>query len=187
MTFFTHPDEALDTLDDVTAVAATRPLAGDHAQDLYDTYLGTRPDVSHARRLAAIMTDRYRVASIRLAERKAAAGAAPVWMYRFDFETDVEDGALGAPHAMDIAYTFGNPDASALSGSRPERYAVADTMSGVWSAFAGNGAPHTADLPTWGPYDDQLRTTMLFDVASRAVTDPDADERTAWNTIPIAL
>jgi hypothetical protein len=69
MTFFTHSNEALDTLDDIAAVAAARPLAGDHAPDLYNTDLDTRPDVSHARRLAAIMTDQYPVASIRLAKR----------------------------------------------------------------------------------------------------------------------
>ena len=188
MTFFTHPNEALDTLDDAAAVAAVAaiPMVGDRARDLYDTYLETRPDVSHARRLAAIMTDRMRVGSIRLAERKAAAGGAPVWMYRFDFETDVEDGGLGAPHASEIAYTFGNPDASALSGSRPERYAVADMVSGVWAAFARNGAPQTAKVPTWAPYDHQQRTTMLFDVAPQAVADPDPVERAAWDGITIA-
>ena len=147
MTFFTHSNQALETLDDAAAVAAAIPMVGDRARDLYDIYLATQPDVSHARRLAAIMTDRMRVGSIRLAERKAAAGGAPVWMYRFDFETDVEDGALGATHASDIAYTFGNPDASALSGSRPERYAVADMMSDVWAAFARNGSPQAANLP----------------------------------------
>jgi para-nitrobenzyl esterase len=185
MTMFTHPNEAFDTLDDDGAVAAITPLVGDYARALYDVYRATRPDVSPARRVAAIMTDRFRVGSIRQAERKAASGGAPAWMYRFDYETDVEGGSLGAPHSVDIAYTFGNPDASAMSGSRPERYTVAATVSGVWTAFARHGSPHTADLPAWDPYDKQHRATMLFDVNSRPADDPDPIERTAWDDIPI--
>jgi para-nitrobenzyl esterase len=187
MTLFTYPDETLDTLDDSGAVAAVTPIAGDWAQDMYDLYARTRPDVSPVRRVAAIMTDRFRVGSIRLAERKAAADGAPVWMYRFDFETDVESGALGAPHAIDIAFTFANADASALSGSRPERYAVADVVSGVWATFARTGSPQTTDLPSWSPYDTQHRATMLLDTTSRIVEDPDSTERTAWDNVAIAL
>ena len=123
---FTFPNEALDSLDDAGAVEAVFPLAGTAAQSVYDVYVSTRPDATPAQRLAAILTDRFRVGSIRLAERKAAGGGANVWMYRFDFDTDVEDGALGAPHAVDIAYTFANPEASALSGTRPERHTIAD-------------------------------------------------------------
>jgi para-nitrobenzyl esterase len=108
-------------------------------------------------------------------------------MYRFDFETDVEGGALGAPHAIDIAFTFGNADASALSGSRAERHAVADVVSGVWATFARTGSPQTTDLPSWSPYDTQHRATMLLDTTSRIVEDPDSTERTAWDNVAIAL
>ncbi|MEZ5265062.1 MAG: hypothetical protein R2755_25515 [Acidimicrobiales bacterium] len=74
MTFFTYPDERLDTLDDAGAIAAVLPLAGERAQHLYSVYSQTRPDATPTQRLAAMLTDRFRVGSIRMAERKAALG-----------------------------------------------------------------------------------------------------------------
>ena len=65
----------------------------------------------------------------------------PVRMYRFDFETDVLDSALGAPHAMDVAYVFGVPDLVQIGGSRPERHQVAEQVSGAFAAFARTGNP----------------------------------------------
>ncbi|MEZ5265063.1 MAG: carboxylesterase family protein [Acidimicrobiales bacterium] len=107
-------------------------------------------------------------------------------MYRFDFASDVEDGALGAPHAMDVAFTFGNADAAALSGSRPERHDLARLTSAAWAAFARHGSPVTPELQTWASYEPERRTTMLLDVRCRSVEDPDAAEREAWDGIEIS-
>lgn len=183
MSFFTYPNEELDSLDDDGAIAAIGPMAGDQAGAIYSVYAESRPDESPSSRLAAMLTARIRFGSTRLAERKAALQEAPVWMYRFDFETDVEGGALGAPHAIEVAFTFGNPDASALSGSRPERFVVADLACNIWGAFARFGTPQVASLPEWPPYDEQKRATMLLDVEPRVADDPEADERRAWNGI----
>ena len=153
-TLFTHPNEALDTLDPEDAVSAITPLIGERASALYDIYRATRPDVSPAGLVTAIMTDRFRVASIRMAERKAAGHAAPVWMYRFDYATDVEGGALGAPHAVDIAYTFGNPDASASADPAPNA-----TPSPPPSTMSGPRSPAT-DLRTPPPSPHGRHTTI---------------------------
>ena len=187
MTMFTYPNEALDELGDDGAVAAIALLVGDAARPLYETYCATRPAATPSQRLAAILTDRFRVHSIRLAERKAAAGGAPVWMYRFDYETDVAGGALGAPHGIDIAMTFGNPDASALSGTGPDRYAVAARTSAMWATFARTGNPQTSDIPAWPPYDAPRRATMLIDSDCHVVEDPDATERCAWDGIATSM
>ena len=183
MSFFTYPNEDLDDLDDEGAIAAIAPVAGDRARDVYGIYAQAMPEVSPTVRLAAMLTARFRFGSTRLAERKAALQEAPVWMYRFDFETDVEDGALGAPHAIDVAFTFGNPDATPLSGSRPERFAVADLACDVWGAFARHGTPQITQLPEWPPYDDRRRATMLLDVEPRVVDDPESEQRQAWDGI----
>ena len=133
------------------------------------------------------MTDRFRVGSIRLAERKAAQGTAPVWMYRFDFETDVLDGTLGAPHAMEVAYVFGVPDAVQLSGQGPERHTLATQISGAWAAFAHSGNPQTAHLPNWPPYEPQHRSTMIFNTTSGVIEDPDGKERDAWEGLTAGI
>jgi para-nitrobenzyl esterase len=127
------------------------------------------------------MTDRFRVGSIRLAERKAAGGAAPVFMYRFDFTTPVLDGRLGAPHALDIAFCFDNLDKTRLHGGRPEAPGLAERVSEAWLAFARTGDPNHRGLPAWPAYDTTRRSTMLFDVDCTVADDPDAEERRAWD------
>jgi para-nitrobenzyl esterase len=130
------------------------------------------------------MTDRFRVGSIRLAERKVAAApvppGAPVFMYRFDFTTPVLDGRLGATHALDITFGFDNLDKTRLHGDRPEAPALAERMSEAWLAFARTGDPNHPGLPSWPTYDPDRRATMLFDTDCRIADDPDAEERRAW-------
>jgi para-nitrobenzyl esterase len=187
MTFFTHPNEAFDALDHDGAVGVVQQLVGDGGPGLYAMYRATRPGATAQQLVTAVMTDRFRVGSIRIAERKAALGAAPVWMYRFDFDSDVLDGALGAPHAMDIAFTFGNPDVTPLSGTRPDRHQVADHMSSAWTAFARTGSPQTPDLPTWPAYEPTRRATLIFDSVCHVVDDPDGTERQGWDNLPAGV
>jgi para-nitrobenzyl esterase len=48
---------------------------------------------------------------------------------------------------------------------------VADAMSSAWIAFAHTGKPD-AD---WPPYDQTTRATMIFNVTSKVVNDPDSE------------
>jgi para-nitrobenzyl esterase len=187
MTLFTYPNEALDNADDDTVRAVLAQLYGDGAEALRAAYCASRPKATPKERLIAAMTDRFRVGSIRIAERKAAQGRAPVWMYRFDYETDAFDGALGAPHAVEIAYVFGNPDAADLSGKREGRQELADLVSAAWVSFARAGNPQTTQLPDWPTYDVRRRATMILDIPCRTVDDPDAAERQAWDGLVAGL
>jgi para-nitrobenzyl esterase len=181
MTLFTYPNEALDALDDGAARALFVGSHGEAGAALYAAYSATRPSGTPVQRLTQMMTDRFRVGSIRLAERKEAQQAASVWMYRLDYETDVLGGALGAPHGLDVAYIFGIPEATQLSGTRPGRHDLAARMSASFTAFARTGTPQTDLLPEWAPYDATTRTTMIFDTNCHAVQDPDGAERQAWD------
>ena len=68
------------------------------------------------------VTDRtYRFDSITLAQRKAAQGRAPVYMYLFAWRTPALDGRLFAPHAIEIPFVFDNapfPRRGAAAGRR---------------------------------------------------------------------
>jgi para-nitrobenzyl esterase len=55
-------------------------------------------------------------------------------------------------------------------------------MSAAWLAFAKTGDPNTDDLPTWPTYDAAKRATMMFNVESAVVDDPDAEVRKALAT-----
>jgi len=77
MTLFTTaiPGFSMLTEQVLPTVAAT--MNGADSGALLEVYRRTRPGASPAERLTALMTDRFRVGSIRLAERKVAGGPAP--------------------------------------------------------------------------------------------------------------
>ena len=130
----------------------------------------------------ALESDRFmRINSIRQAERKAAQGAAPAYMYYFTWRTPVLEGRLRSPHAVEIPFVFDHPDAwKGLTGDGSERYTLADKMSGAWAAFARNGSPNTPDLPAWPAYAGDERATMIFDNECKVVSDPGREERLAF-------
>lgn len=116
--------------------------------------------------------------SITLAERKAAQGAAPVFMYQLTWETPVARGRLKSPHALEIPLVFDNVEnARNFVGRGDEPQVLADQMSSAWLAFAKTGDPNTDGLPRWPAYDAKARATMMFDLESKVVEDPNAEVR----------
>ena len=162
-----------------------RPLLGDRAQDILTVYRRTRPHDTPWELLIGISSERTRLASILLAERKAAAGGAPAFMYLFTWEGNFKGNLLKSCHAMEIPFVFGHPDVSPMTGDSPERQGLADLMSDAWIAFARNGNPNHPGLPEWLPYETGRRATMLFNVPSRLEDDPRREERLAWDGIPV--
>ncbi len=68
-----------------------------------------------------------------------------------------DEGALGAFHAMEIAYVFGADMLSPLS--RESDKFLSRRMMQYWVNFARTGNPNSPDAPEWTPYDsnaDQL-------------------------------
>ena len=65
-----------------------------------------------------------------------------------------------------------------MTGSGPERQAIADAMHRAWIAFARNGDPG------WPAYDPTRRATMRFDVNSEVLDDPQGTQRRAWEPNP---
>src|SRR3546814_20948949 len=103
--------------------------------------------------------------SARWAERRSeAAGAAPAYIYRFDFVTPVLDGAIGAAHGGDIPSAMANYTASSMAGDRPENPAMATIMSDTWVNFAATGNPTKPALPEWKPNAHHPRANQEFDV-----------------------
>ena len=120
--------------------------------------------------------------SIRLAERKLAQHAAPVYMYRLDWEAPFEGGALKSPHGLDSPLVFDNAEAKPLmNGTGPEPKKVASAMSQAWINFARSGDPSQRMLE-WLAYDNTSRKTMIFNVQSHLVADPDRDARILFSS-----
>ncbi|HEV7865566.1 MAG TPA: carboxylesterase/lipase family protein [Acidimicrobiia bacterium] len=180
MTLFTSAIPGFSSLTEEALPTVAATMNGPDSGALLEVYGRTRPHTSPAERLTALLTDRFRIGSIRQAERKVAGGPAAVFMYRFDFTTPVLDGRLGAPHALDIAFCFDNLASTGLHGNRPEAPALAERVSEAWLAFARTGDPNHPGLPVWPTYDADRRATMIFDVDCHVADDPDGEERRAW-------
>ena len=160
-------------------------MVGGGADRVLDVYARAYPDQPPAVRWILIASDRtYRFDSITLAQRKAAAGRAPVYSYLFAWETPVEGGRLLSHHALEISFVFDNTSrAPGMSGGGPAAAALAAKMSEAWIGFARTGDPNTPNLPVWPAYDAATRATMVFDDEPALVNDPGGEERHLWATI----
>lgn len=125
----------------------------------------------------------------QLAELQVNQGA-PVYVYRFDWETPVFDGALGATHALEIPFVWNTLDkanTANFTGSSPERKLVSVQMHQAWINFARTGNPNSEDLPLWPKYDLNFRPTMIFDLESAVVNDPNRQERLKWEQVTTVM
>jgi para-nitrobenzyl esterase len=124
-----------------------------------------------------------RLASSIFAERKAAQGRAPAFLYSFDWRSPVRGGKLRTMHSMELPFLFDHvDDLPFMVGTGTDRQALATQFSGAVTAFARTGVP-TVDGVEWRPFDPVARSTMIFGRNTRAVNDPYADERRALEAI----
>jgi para-nitrobenzyl esterase len=170
--------------DRIVKMGRLEPAAADALIALYHK---DYPKASPARIFFLITSDKtFREPSIVMAERKAALGKAPAYMYLWKWETPVLDGKFGAPHTIELPFVFHDVDTKTNSdtGSSPDRYKLQDQAAGAWIAFARTGNPNHKDLPHWPAYDADTRATMIFDVPCRVENDPGKDERLALAQAP---
>ncbi len=141
--FLAHDDKVWHrTLTDAELQARVAAVAGAHAERVVATYRRLMPDASPADRLIATLTDsNFRVRSLLMAERRAQQSGAPVWMYSFAWRTPLFDGRLGAPHAIDVPFTFDTLEFTNATDRSAGAHTLAARMSGTWATFAHTGVP----------------------------------------------
>jgi para-nitrobenzyl esterase len=85
---------------------------------------------------------------------------------------------------MEIPFVFDHVDAlDFMTGTSPDRYALAERMSEAWVAFARSGNPNHEALPHWPAFTAAERATMVFDTECRTVDDPYGEQRRAMQEI----
>jgi para-nitrobenzyl esterase len=182
VTFF--PNTQMEPIDD-TALRA-RVKQATRAEDaqvthLIDLYRQGRPGVSNIDVALILESDtRFRPGVVTEAELKSAQKA-PVYMYYFTWRSPVRDGKLKTFHTLEIPFVTDNVDnATSMTGTGQDRYALADKMSAAWTAFARTGNPNHKGLPTWPKFDPMsTRATMIFNNECKVVNDPNGEERKA--------
>jgi para-nitrobenzyl esterase len=179
MTIFNTAEPWFGNLTEEQMVERVGAMTGDKADALIAAERAHHPDYSPTYLFNVLMGDsRMMFGSYTLAERKAAQGGAPVYMYYLTWETPVGDGILKSPHTLEMPLMFANVDNSAaITGDGEEARLMERLMSEAWLAFAHTGNPAHAGLPEWPPYDAEDRATMIFDVSPQVVNDPKGDVR----------
>ena len=178
-----------DRLDDTQLRESVKKAArvDDAAADrLIAVYRKGRPKASNLDLFLILSTDfsNFRHGTDIEAERKAELGKAPVYKYYFQWYSPVRDGQLRSYHTLDIPFVFENVDiAESMVGVAPERYQLAEKMSGAWASFARTGNPNHKGLPHWEPFTTAQRATMIFNKECRAVNDPYSQERLAREAV----
>ncbi len=134
---------------------------------------------------AQIFTDSgFRRGAITQAERKAALGKAPAYMYLWTYASPGFDGKFGAVHGTDVSASFNNyRDGIGGTGSHQQR-ALWNTFASAWVAFAKTGNPNNPKTPNWPAYETAKRATMIFDNNTRIENDPRGEIRRFWESMP---
>ena len=186
VTFF--PGQQLDPIDEAALSARLKQnLRADDATvgKVIAIYRKIQPGISNIDVALEVASDSFAwLNSVTAAERKAALGKAPVYMYYFTWRSPVRDGKLKAMHCMEIPFVFDNVDGGKpMTGSGQDRYALAEKMSRAWTAFAHSGNPNHKGLPNWAAYSAGERATMFFDDECKLVNDPRAEARAALSAL----
>jgi para-nitrobenzyl esterase len=181
-TVFSFSDAQVFSLDEAGMKKRIEPLAGGDADRLIQIYKSEFPKLSPSGIYFYISSySMMGSGSVTIAERKAALAKAPVYLYRLDWETPVDNGKLISPHGLEMPLVFNNVDrgGEGLTGGSADAKKLAAAMSEAWISFAAAGNPNSdkSGLPQWPSYDSTKRATMVFDAQSTVVNDPQKEQR----------
>jgi para-nitrobenzyl esterase len=186
--FLQRGDLPAFSLDEAQLHERLRARFHESADRVLEVHRRGRPGASPTDLFVAITTGRWWHNAIALAERRAALGKAPAYVYQFAYESEVPvapgvDYPHKAAHAMEMAFKFNHPETSPEAGRRPERFQAARNMSAAWAAFARTGNPSHPGIPAWPAYDVERRATMVLDAECRVAFDPFPEERLLWGSL----
>jgi len=179
--------DSLHQLDAQGLSARLARLLGDRAAAVLAAYRSGHPEATPGELLIFITTGLWVTKrTTQLAERKVAAGGAPVFFYRWMWRTPLFGGRYLSPHGSDLPFVWDNlASAAALVGpDAANLQPIADAVSARWLAFARSGDPNAPGLIGWKPYTITRRDTLIIDRAERLVRDPHRAERLALESVP---
>jgi para-nitrobenzyl esterase len=184
-TWYDRPTPESLALDESGLRSRVTERLGRHGSDVIDAFRAAHPRATPWDLWIYIASEHPRGAYAReLAKRKAAQGAAPAYLYRFDWETPEGGGHMRSPHTVEIPFVFNNIEiAGPLISKMPEAHALAAKISASWAAFARTGNPNVPQLPRWPTYSAATRDTLLFDDEIRVERDPDSGARLAMDRV----
>jgi para-nitrobenzyl esterase len=171
---------AAEDMDEAKAQALATGMGGAPA-GAWAVFRAADPKAKPVEIASRIVSSLFRVPAVQQAQAKAKQGAAPAFLYRFDYNPrTVLDGRVRAFHCAEMAYAFDNVDRCLnATGGTPEARALSAQMADAWLAFARTGNPNHPGLPHWPPVSTSATPNMLFDAVCTVKDDPDRAQRAA--------
>lgn len=159
----------------------------DKAEEIFALYKQRYPQKSPFLIQAQVFTDSgFRRSAITQAERKAALGKAPAYMYLWSWVSPGFGGKFGAVHGTDVSASFHNVRDNIVGVGSAVGKVMCDRLASAWVAFAKTGDPNNSQIPRWPAYDANARATMVFDTDTRVENDPRGEIRKFWESMPPA-
>jgi para-nitrobenzyl esterase len=163
--------------------AETRTKFGVHADAILSVYPASTDDEA-IESAAALGSDMFiGFSTWKWLEIHGQTGQSPVYRYSFDRKIPVAPDTkingkpatakdVGARHAGEIEYVFGQLDSvPKVTWDKSDR-ALSDQMMSYWSNFAKSGDPNGSGLPSWPRYEKGSGyQVMHLDEASKAAPD----------------
>ena len=181
LTLFAAGDPTAFALDEAGLHQRVQSLLGDHAvaaiQAFHSDYPNENPTGLYFLIASAYPTVAF---TAKIAERRAALGKAPTFVYEFTWETPILKGKLRSPHTIEMPFVFDNvsdPLVQKLTGSAPDIFPLAERVSGAWATFAATGSPNSKGFPRWPAYSAADRNVMMINSTSEVVKDPARQSR----------
>jgi para-nitrobenzyl esterase len=148
---------SLKLSDAALEVRIAKRVPTDQVRAVIDHYRNERATVT-INPNAAILSDvdtelRFRQPMLRYARARHA----PTWLYQFDWPSPALRGWLGACHAVEIPFVFGNfdlPGTAKFVGYDAEAEQLAARVMSLWGRFARDGHPG-AHWPAYDPRNEQ--------------------------------
>jgi len=179
----TRGDAASFALSDEGMQGRIRSLLGASADQVVSVYRKANPGATPSDIYFLITSDHaYGAPIMKIAERRAALGTAPVYLYYFRWESPIDGGRLRSPHTVEIPFAFDTVKVARLTANSPDAPVLADKVSDAWIAFARKGDPNISKLPRWPVFEPKDRPTMVFNNQSTVENDPVREERLAMFT-----
>ncbi|MDA0929580.1 MAG: carboxylesterase/lipase family protein [Proteobacteria bacterium] len=183
MTYFAA--DADFAMDEATMRNRIAGIVGEeNVESVVDVYREANPDARPSEIYFLVFSDqRYVMPSIRIAERRSALNAAPVYIYYLAWRSPANGARIMSPHTLDIPLIFDNVSRSRLTAGSSLAQMLADRVSDTIINFARTGDPNVGKLPQWAPYDERSRATMVLNDRSEVVNDPLASRREIMQAI----
>jgi para-nitrobenzyl esterase len=183
-TIFTASEPWFGKLTEEQLQERIKPV-GEAGQKLLAAYRKAYPSYSPTYLWEQMISARVMQGSEFVAERKAAKGAAPAYVWFMTWETPANGGVLKTPHTMEIPFALYSFDkVRTFVGDGPGPQHMAEQIAGAWVAFARTGKPDHPGIPHWPAFNATERPVMEFNLKSRVTNDPLSEVRQILAQMP---